>query len=393
MRGPVLSVSGELGKPLWSWGLGTLVALLTAGPAEAAASLPPVLLSRETTYITSPLTSEGLPDYGTFLDSRGDAGIPLEENAAPALFAVLGDPDHRTRKRLGLQPATTSLPRLAPPPIPDSQAYAAEHERALAGPWRPEEAPLVEAWLTDNAAALDAVAAATRRPGFWWPWRGPGVVALGMPSYLGFRQTGDGLVQRAFLRAGTGRGAEAVDDVLASLRLGCLVARGGTLLEGLVGAAVRTGVIEALPRVAGGLDPRDLDRLAAGLEGLPEVVALERHVETERVMRLGLVLELRRLGTTQGAGAWRPVVGGLRQAPEAVFAIDPAAVDWNELLRFVNRTFDVGGGDRPPLPAGPTGLVAEAVGVAAPSAAGLVLDQAERALQAARASLRVGGKR
>jgi hypothetical protein len=91
--------------------------------------------------------------------------------------------------------------------------------------------------------------------------------------------------------------------------------------------------------------------------------------------------------------AARPRRRGLRQAPEAVFAIDPAAVDWNELLRFVNRTFDVGGGDRPPLPAGPTGLVAEAVGVAAPPAAGLVLDQAERALQAARASLRVGGKR
>jgi hypothetical protein len=230
-----------------------VVVCLADEGAIPAETLPPILISRETTYVTSPLTRDGLPDYGTVLNRRGDAGIALADNAAPAVLEVVGiEIDSGTRKRLGL-PETTSIgPRLLRSPVAGDRSWAedrarrgisepgvdevflrfvAEMPRAWAGPWEPEDAPLVAEWLADNDEAIDAVAEAVSRTGYWWPRWEPGLLVGDLPSLHLLRGAGDALAWRGALRAGTGRGPEAVDDLVASLRLGCLAARGGEGLQ------------------------------------------------------------------------------------------------------------------------------------------------------------------
>lgn len=43
---------------------------------------PPIVVSEDTTVITSPLTKAGLPDFEKFLRDFGRAGVTVENNAA-----------------------------------------------------------------------------------------------------------------------------------------------------------------------------------------------------------------------------------------------------------------------------------------------------------------------
>ena len=59
-----------------------------------------------------------------------------------------------------------------------------------------------------------------------------------LPGVQKSRELGAALAARAMLRAGEGKFDDAWADLLACHRLGRLVGRGGTLIEGLVGVAV-----------------------------------------------------------------------------------------------------------------------------------------------------------
>jgi hypothetical protein len=202
------------------------------------------------------------------------------------------------------------------------------------------------------------------------------------------RQAGDALAWRAALRAATGRGPEAVDDLVADLRLSALIARGGSLLEGLVGSAVRGVAADTIAALAPGLHPRDAERALEGMDVLPSFPSTDGYLEAERVIQLGTFLELRRRGAARGARAWRDWIeaGGFREAPAEIDDVDPAAVDWNELLRRVNRAFD--GGER--AAASPeTDLLEEAVGIYSVGRVRESFQKTQESLDRARAALRL----
>jgi len=386
-----------------------VVACLADEGAIPADTLPPILISRETTYVTSPLTRDGLPDYGTVLNRRGDAGIALADNAAPAVLEVVGiEIDSGTRKRLGLGETTSIGPRLLRSPVAGDRSwaedrarrgisepgvdevflrFAAEMPRAWAGPWEPEDAPLVAEWLADNDEAIDAVAEAVSRTGYWWPRWEPGLLVGDLPSLHLLRGAGDALAWRGALRAGTGRGPEAVDDLVASLRLGCLVARGGGLIDGMLAAAIRMGAANTIAAVAPHLHPRDAERVLDGLSDLPEVAPADWHLEAERILQLSVALEMRRVGAMRGTGAWKRYVEieSLREAPAGIYDVDPLGADWNEVLRLVNRTYD---GDLEARGTGSTALLREGVGFFDPSGTPRLFESAAAALARARAAAR-----
>jgi hypothetical protein len=385
------------------------VVVLVAGLSAAGDALPPVLVSRETTYITSPLTSDGLPDYGTFLDQRGDAGVALADNAAPVVLEIVGiEIDAATRRRLALPETAAIGPRLRRSPVggdrswsedrarrgitaPDadeiSRRFFAEMPRARAGPWKPEEAPLVAEWLADNDEAIDAVAEAVSRNGYWWPRWPAGLLTGDAPSLFLLRGAGDALAWRGALRAGTGRGPEAVDDLVASLRLGCLAGRGASLLDGMIAAALRIGAAEAIVAVAPHLHPRDAERVLDGLSDLPEIPSADWSLEAERALQLSIALDMRRLGATRGTRAWKPYleIEPLREAPAGIYDVDPLRVDWNEVLRLVNRTCD---GDLEARGTGSTALVREGVGLFDPTGTRRLFANASASLARAREAAR-----
>lgn len=390
--------------PVCALGLAMAASRSTAGDDP-----PPILVARETTYITSPLTADGLPDYGTWLGARGDAGIALADNAAPPLLETLGiEIDAATRRRLGLPTAPSPGPRFVPSPLAGDRSWAhdrarrgivepssdeifsrflAEVPRVESGAWEPEDAPLVAEWLADDEEALDAAAEAAARKGYWWPRWQPGIGADPVPMMAAIVGAGRGLAWRAALRAGTGRGAEAAGDLLASLRIAALAARGGGMLEGLLASAVRTSAIRVAAALAPALHPRDAEILLDGMEALPEFPRTEWLMESERVLQLGRFLEVRRLGLSRGARAWKPYVewGGAQEAPAGIYEVDPAAVDWNELLRRANRAFE-GGENAAASPE--TDAVEAAIGIYDGGRSGELLMRTQQSFEGAREALR-----
>lgn len=71
---------------------------------------PPIVVSQETTFITEPLTDEGLPDYFEYVRSRMREGVTPENNAVIPLVQALGpdsiSPDIRSAwfAELGIEP-------------------------------------------------------------------------------------------------------------------------------------------------------------------------------------------------------------------------------------------------------------------------------------------------
>jgi len=71
---------------------------------------PPIVVSQETTFITEPLTDEGLPDYFEYVRSRMREGVTPENNAVIPLVQALGpnvvSPDIRAAwfAELGIEP-------------------------------------------------------------------------------------------------------------------------------------------------------------------------------------------------------------------------------------------------------------------------------------------------
>ena len=50
----------------------------------------PVTISKETTFITKPLTADGYPDYIAALNDRGSQGVTPKNNAVVLVFRAMG---------------------------------------------------------------------------------------------------------------------------------------------------------------------------------------------------------------------------------------------------------------------------------------------------------------
>lgn len=128
----------------------------------------------------------------------------------------------------------------------DMQAVFDEQDAARKRPWTAADHPRIAAWLTANEGPLALAVEASRRPHYYNPLVSrrdkdgkPGtLIGVLLPGVQKVREVAAALTCRAMLRVGEGKAGEAWADVLAVHRLGRLVGRGGTLIEGLVGYAL-----------------------------------------------------------------------------------------------------------------------------------------------------------
>ncbi len=51
---------------------------------------PPIIVGRDTTYITEPLTADGLPDYEAYLRDLGRKDVTPDNNAAVLVWQASG---------------------------------------------------------------------------------------------------------------------------------------------------------------------------------------------------------------------------------------------------------------------------------------------------------------
>src|SRR5262249_3887764 len=132
-------------------------------------------------------------------------------------------------------------------PAPDpgkADEISAQQDRATRRPWVATDYPAIASWLKANDKPLRVASQATRRSHYFSPLtprREKGPVWLTdalLPPAQGCREMATALVARAMLRLGDGDAEGAWQDLLACHRLGRLVGRGASHIEGLVGIAI-----------------------------------------------------------------------------------------------------------------------------------------------------------
>ena len=337
-----------------------LLCLVLAADGGPAPKLP---LGKDTTYVTGPLDKDGYIDYEAALNDRLGAGVAPERNANVLLWKALGPTPEGDRmpaeffRRLGIDEPPKDGAYFIPLghfvtdqlKLGRSESDAAYDQQSRAGkrPWAAKDYPRIAAWLEANEKSLALVVEATQRPEYYNPLvsrrteKNPrSLQNVLLPGVQKCRELAAALTARAMLRVEEGKFDNAWQDLLACHRLGRLIARGGTLIETLVGVAIDTiaSYADVVYVVNADLTaPQIQDRLKE-LQRLPHMPSIADKIDlTERFEHLQFVQFLRR----GGEGMLEAATGGPASpmpGPDGEKAL--AAIDWAPALRDANYWFD-----------------------------------------------------
>lgn len=376
------------------WVIGCLIAVLIFvfflqlfGPS------PGILVSKQTTYITEPLTADGLPDYARNYLERSREGVTPQNNAAtlilpalwpaeyaPAQFAAVAaelglanvpspadalvrlhdkvnqafiaewlrqQDQARAAKSAGgdegaSAPATPAVDTFGHDPYP--QLAERVLNRAMALPWTSAEIPPLAKWIADNQQPLDRIVEGTRRPRIYLPspnlidGSSPPLIAILLPGIQACREVARALPARAMWRLGEGRPMEAWQDLLAVHRLSRLLAKDGrVLVEQFVAIAI-SGI--ACTHTAtllhhGNLSAEQARQVQADLTALGGFAVVGKSLgEWERQMGIDLIVQISRDPEA--------VLGEMNFSVSEVLpgVLNVVSIDWNVVLRETNRWYD-----------------------------------------------------
>jgi len=350
----------------------------------------PLRVSKETTYITEPLKSDGRQvDYlAAWQQETSPEGMATDDNGYRLVVKHLGkmgdaEPGHFAKvcEKLGLvaadiEPDMTfqepydfltayvqsaefdetvterlvaadapveegadgemrpgeadDLPSMTADPMPEQVL-----EEALRRPWTLDDLPMMESWLAENGAALDMIGEAVAKPEFHIPLvrdeEDASLIMLLLPEWQTMRSIARALSARANYRIGTGDLDGAIDDMVACKRLGRHTGRGGMLIQMLVGIAIE-GIGDAVG-IAGALEHRpskeQLERLMGELDALPAGGDFQGAMRFERYMTLDTVQ-----GMAHGNRVALQEMGIPGGLPAGI------GIDWNVVARRLNQHHD-----------------------------------------------------
>lgn len=356
---------------------------------------PPIIVSKETTYITEPLLPNGLPDYRKYFEQRLRDGVTLENNAAVLMWQAIGP----GRDASALQPADWKrivqdfkLPKLDdskflvepdsepvaeraaqwlfenapawkqalenPPAIQDGDALPSDAGdrlifAAMEAPWRRTELPPLAEWVDANNQAIDLLVEAAKRPRFYTPFESPDPgddeylhTTVPIRGMIATREAARALQVRAMLELGEDRHAEAWQDLLAMHRWARLVAQGSTVVDQLIATAI-DGIACSADAVLLGSDDLPLDvaqQIQTDLQNLTPAADLAKSFDFgERLYFLDATVAYR----SKGIGALRndaefPALLLDEQASPTLVdrVLNQVSADWNVGLVDGNHMFD-----------------------------------------------------
>jgi len=341
---------------------------------------PAFTISKETTYLTSPLDKDGYPDYAAALNERLGKGVTADTNANVVIWRAIGPKSEGGKrmpveyfKQMGLQEPPEAgdyfidmsrfvRERLQLNDSDEQWEVVKQADAAARQPWVATDHPHVADWLKANEKPLNLLVEAVKRPHYFNP-RVPAagrkesaglISALFLPGVQPCRQMTTALAARAMLRAGEGKPDAAWQDLLACMRLGRHLARGGLLIDGLVGVALQSiaqrAALALLERPE--LTAKDYRGYLADLRALPPMPPPAEYADgAERFVFLDWIMVADRKGPAV-------IFDGLEMADRFVraFANKEAAgsdlpevrppagpaedIDWDPTLRDGNRLFD-----------------------------------------------------
>lgn len=359
--------------------LGLSLATIVSVGRKTMVSVP-LVIAKETTYITAPLKDDGkLVDYFAAWERETyPPDIATDNNGFRLIVRRLGaardsTPAHFAEicQKLGLDIKQIAADRRFGDPDDFLAAYVASGEcdpraiKGLAGlapwivngfvgarknslefqevldslrsrakrPWTLDDLPMMGTWLAENGPALDVINEAVRRPVYRIPLaRENEQVALINVVRSDVRQQkafARGLSARANYRIGTGNINGAIDDMVACKLLGRHVGSDGSLFEMLAAGSIE-GIADSIG-IAGSLQhpptKGQLERLANEIDHLPQASGFEKALRFDRYTALEIMQSMFH-GDASPAGLELPG------------RLTGVGLDWNLAMRRLNRYFD-----------------------------------------------------
>jgi hypothetical protein len=320
---------------------------------------PKFPISKETTYVTGPCDEDGYIDYAAALHKRLSQGVTPANNANVLLWKAFGPHPEGAKmpadffKWMGIKEPPERGDYFIPlslytkDHLKDGQTLNDELQHCIQRPWTAKEYPNIAAWLKANEKPLALVIEATKRSHYYSPLvpkkkgnRSSGLIGALMPGVQKSRELASALTARAMLQVGEGHRDGAWQDLLAAHRLGRLVMRGSTLIEGLVGIAVDSiagradlGFLEGT-----NLNAQQIQNCLRDLQTLPPLSPMADKVDLgERFLTLDAVMMLDR----EGIQSLEMLSGGSpSNNAEVLSKLFQPHIDWEPALRNANRWYD-----------------------------------------------------
>jgi hypothetical protein len=359
------------------WGEFSFAPRISAAADDTKEKTPPkkpkgkFTIGKDTTYVTRPLDKDGYVDYAAALNEWLSKGVTPENNASVLLWKALGPhPDGATMpagffKLLGMEKPPEKgdyfieLIRYAKEQLkleePENiQEFEEQLDHAKRFPWTEREHPRLAAWLKANEKPLALVIEATKRSHCFSPVlpprreKGPSwLIDARVPGVYQSREIAGALAARVMLRTGQGAAGDAWQDLLACHRLGRLVGRGATLLDGLAGFSIEgTSSRAALAFLAQEkLDAKQLANCLRDLQELPPLPGIARQLDlSERFLVLDSLMMIVRqsVGYLDRLAASRTTIpSSLPQDIIERWRVEGLTdIDWDRALTNANRWYD-----------------------------------------------------
>ncbi len=358
-------------KPSVFWWIGGVFLLLVFvfifqlfGPS------PRIIVSPQTTYITTPLRPDGLPDYERSILERCREGVTAQNNAAALLWPAIwpGELSPKHYAAVAAELGLDAIPSQEDAAVPVSKFISnwsksqgeastddgsggpqdeSEFDRVFgqvtSRPWASADHPWLAKWVNDNQKPLDAMVKASRRPRCYFPSptlldnQSDPVVSFLLPGVQTARECGRSLIVRAMWHVGEHHPTEAWLDLLAIHRIGRLVTQGPTLVEQLVGIAIDNiacqGTITLLHD--GQLTLEQARQILRDVSALPSFSGFADSVDhIERLFFLDLVVQLKRGSYDAESFGMSP--NELRGLP----LLRHFRINWNTVLIKGNKLYD-----------------------------------------------------
>jgi len=308
---------------------GCLIALVILAVPFVWFNIPtPLRVSKETTYVLGPMTSDGKRiDYFRAMEERFyPPQMKTDENGYRMLVRAIGtafpterreqdpktlewttvelDPEPlriQVYEKLGLDPtipptltltcACTFIAHYVKDRPEERDKWS--NDSLLRNPWTFADFPMLEDWLDENTEAIDLLGVAVREPVFRIPFvreneNTPIFDVILMGEVQMMRQWARAVWERANYRLGIGDVEGAIDDIVTLHHLGRHAGKHGAITSWFVGIA-----IEGMGYSIGiGSNPEfpptkeQIERLIGEMDTLPPRPTLNEALESERMFAL-----------------------------------------------------------------------------------------------------------
>jgi hypothetical protein len=336
------------------WIIGAFFLVLLLFFMQLFGTSPRIEVSPTTTYVTAPLRADGLPDYEVYIRDRGRSGVTPQKNAAAVIWPMVWpgelSPQHcqPVAKELGIDAFPPASAALLPVykalrnSTPSEKAADDAFDIVTNRPWTSAQFPALAKWAKQYQKQLDTLVEGSKLPRCYFPspshlnQEQETICMTLLPGPQSSREAGRSLSARAMWHAGERRLDDAWKDLLATFRIGRLVAQGPTLVEQYVGMAINNMGCASTTAMLHESQPSvdEARRMLDDLSSLPEFSGVADSIDQmERIMFLDYVIAISR--GEMGSESLR-----LMEGDKSLKYLHRIRVDWNVVLKKVNEFHD-----------------------------------------------------